>query len=88
MSRKKAPVPTVVLPSEPLTEVWAVTTYMPDCHADDCYCGEYVIGTAVVGLFATEQTARQFADKKNGGREHGAFHAQKMPVHTSMREVY
>jgi len=84
MSRKKeSPAPAAL----PLTEVWAVVTYLPDCHADDCYCdgGE---GTAVVALFATDQTAQQFADRKNNGREYGPYRAQKMPIHTSMKTLY
>lgn len=87
MSRKKESAPAAVIPDLPLTEVWAVTTYMPDCHDADCYCdgGE---GTAVIALFASEQTARQFADRKNNGNEHGAYRAQKLPVHTSMKNVY
>lgn len=36
MSRKKESAPAAVIPDLPLTEVWAVTTYMPDCHADEC----------------------------------------------------
>ncbi len=88
MSRKKESAPAAVIPDLPLTEVWAVTTYMPDCHADECYCGEYVEGTAVIGLFATEQTARQFADRKNSGREYGSYRAQKMTVHTAMTTLY
>lgn len=85
---KKRPNPTsVVVPADPLTEVWAVTTYGTECHADDCYCdtGE---GTAVVALFASEQTAKQFADKKNKGQEYGPYRAQKLPVHTAMKELY
>lgn len=89
MSRKKeTAAPAAVIPTLPLTEVWAVTTYMPDCHADDCGCGAYQEGTAVVGLFANEQTAKQFADHKNGGNDYGSFHAQKMSVHTSMKNLY
>lgn len=87
MSKKKEPVPVAVVPAEPFTEVWAVTTYSAECHDYERGCdgGE---GTAVIGLFGSEQTARQFADKKNGGREYGAYRAQKLPVHNSMRNVY
>lgn len=88
MSKNKNQQPAAVIPTLPLTEVWAVTTYMPDCHADDCGCGAYQEGTAVVGLFANEQTATQFADRKNDGQEYGGFRAQKMPVHTSMKNLY
>lgn len=89
MSRKKEPpAPAAVVPALPLTEVWAVVTYMPECHDYDCGCGSYSEGTAVVGLFATEQTAKQFADRKNNGQEHGAFRAQKMPVHAAMKTLY
>ncbi len=86
--KKESPSPATVIPALPLAEVWAVATYMPDCHADDCYCGEGVEGSAVVGLFASEQTARQFADRKNNGREYGPYRAQKMPVHTAMTTLY
>ena len=88
MSKNKNQQPAAVIPTLPLTEVWAVTTYMPDCHADDCGCGAYQEGTAVVGLFASEQTAKQFADRKNDGQEYGAFRAQKMTVHTNMKNLY
>lgn len=42
----------------------------------------------MIGLFATEQTARQFADRKNSGREYGSYRAQKMTVHTAMTTLY
>jgi len=77
-----------VLPTYPASEVWAVTTYMPECHDDECYCGYDTEGTAVVALFANEQTAKQFADRKNSGREHGPYSARKLPVHTAMRDLY
>lgn len=88
MSRKNKPLaPAVVVPTDSLTEVWAVTTYGTECHADDCYCdtGE---GTTVVALFSSEQTATQFADRKNNGQEYGPYRAQKLPVHTAMKELY
>lgn len=88
MSKNKNQQPAAVIPTLPLTEVWAVTTFMPDCHADDCGCDAYQEGTAVVGLFANEQTAKQFADRKNGGNNYGTFYAHKMPVHTSMKSLY
>lgn len=55
MSRKNKPLaPAVVVPTDSLTEVWAVTTYGTECHADDCYCdtGE---GTTVVALFSSSR---------------------------------
>lgn len=87
MPKKRSNPTAVVVPADPLTEVWAVTTYGTECHADDCYCdtGE---GTTVVALFTSEQTATQFADKKNEGREYGPYSARKLPVHTAMKELY
>lgn len=87
-SRNRTRTASSVLPTYPAAEVWAVTTYTPECHDDDCYCGYDAEGTTVVALFVSEQTATQFADRKNGGHEHGPYSARKLPVHTAMRDLY
>jgi hypothetical protein len=87
MSRKNNATLTVPIPDGEFAQVYAVTVYRDICCSDDCD-GHYDEGTSVVELFLSKQTAEQFADKRNEGREHGPYRVVPMRVHSSFKNVY
>lgn len=65
-------------PGSPAGEVWAVESSSAWCDDPDAHWADE--GTPVVALFTTEQTAKQFAEKRG-------LTARKWTVHKSMKGI-
>lgn len=72
----------IVVACDPITEVWAVCDYTPECHDYECDCSCGVEGSMVLALFLSEQTAEQYVERKGRGWK------RKMPVNTAMKHIY